>query len=104
MSKTCPHCGKSIQGKKLWTSIFGGQTAHACPHCRKKFRLTYESKRRLAFCNIILLLGFVISAGLLIWGVPHSLRNLGIYFVIVAFVLTIMPSQVRYQKLTDAYR
>jgi hypothetical protein len=52
---------------------------------------------------MILLLGFVVSLGLLIWGVPHSLRNLSIYIAIVAMVLVIMPSQVAYQKITDPY-
>ena len=103
MSKLCPHCGKAIQRKLLWASIFSGQTAHECTQCRKVFRLTYSSKRRLAYFNIILLLGFVISLGLLIWGVPHSLRNLSIYIVIAALVLVIMPSQVAYQKITDPY-
>jgi CXXC-20-CXXC protein len=103
MSKLCPHCDKAIQGKLLWASMFSGQTAHACPQCAKVFRLTYSSKRRLAFLNIVLLLGFLISLGLLIWGVSHSLRNLSIYIVIVSLVLVIMPSQVAYQKITEPY-
>lgn len=103
MPKLCPHCDKTIQSKLLWVSIFSGQTAHECPQCGEVFRLTYSSKRRLAYFNMILLLGFVVSLGLLIWGVPHSLRNLSIYIVIIAMVLVIMPSQVAYQKITEPY-
>ena len=101
---TCPHCGKTIPWKLYWASIFTGQTAHNCPHCKNRFRLSYQSKRRLAYLNIVILMGFVISTGLLIWGVPHTLRNLAVYFAVVSLVLVIMPSQVAYQKTSEPYR
>jgi|GEM_PF-1766734 len=49
----CPHCRKSLPRKLVWRTLFAGQTAHACPACRKRFRLTYAAKIRVGFLNVM---------------------------------------------------
>jgi CXXC-20-CXXC protein len=93
----CPHCEKKIPGKLFWKSIFAGQTAHRCPACGQLFRLTYSSKMRVAFLNLILILGLLVA-----WNLPGMARNMAVYGGILAFVLLILPSQVNYEKTSEA--
>lgn len=94
---SCPHCQKSIPLKLFWKSIFAGQMAHECPSCKKDFRLTYSSKIRIAFLNLILILGLLVA-----WNLPGMLRNLAVYGAILALILLILPSQVGYEKTSEA--
>jgi len=89
----CPHCNKPVPGKLFWKSIFAGQTAHQCPSCQQNFRLTYSSKIRIAFLNLILILGLLVA-----WNLPDMARNMAVYGGILALVLLILPSQVAYEK------
>lgn len=94
---SCPHCQKSIPKKLFWKSIFAGQTSHECPECKKHFRLTYSSKMRVAFLNLILILGLLVA-----WNLPDMARNMAVYGGILLFVLLILPSQVGYEKTSEA--
>jgi len=99
MNKECPHCGKPVPRKLMWKTLFAGQTAHPCPACGKKFRLTYSAKIRIAYLNVILLLGFII-----LWNIPDVLRNLAIYAAVVAVILLILPNLAHYEKTSARYR
>jgi len=94
---SCPHCQKKIPKKLFWKSIFAGQTSHECPECRKLFRLTYSSKIRIAFLNLILILGLLVA-----WNLPDMTRNMAVYGGILALILLILPSQVGYEKTSEA--
>jgi CXXC-20-CXXC protein len=94
----CPNCDKPLPRVLIWKTLFAGQTAHACPTCGKKFRLTYSAKIRIAYMNVILLLGFII-----LWNIPDVLRNLAVYGVIASVILLILPSQARYEKTSARY-
>ncbi|MEK7697697.1 MAG: hypothetical protein AAB346_06155, partial [Pseudomonadota bacterium] len=81
-----------------------GQTAHACPACRKRFRLTYPAKIRVGFLNVAIVLGFTIVAGYaFIWTLPEVLRNVAGYIAIAALILMLLPHQARYEKLGKNY-
>lgn len=92
----CPHCNTALPSKLGWKTLFAGQTAHSCPHCHERFRLTYASKRRLAFMNLLLIIGFI-----LVWNLPDVWRNLAVYSVIAAITLFVMPKQARYEKISE---
>lgn len=91
----CPHCNKTLPKKLLWKSLFAGQTAHSCPQCHERFRLTYAAKRRLAIMNLLLIIGFI-----LVWNLPGVWRNLAVYTAIAVITLSLMPMQARYEKLS----
>ena len=93
----CPHCAKPVPKKLFWKSIFAGQTAHSCPSCQQYFRLTYSSKIRVAFLNLIMILGLLVA-----WNLPDLSRNMAVYGGILALVLLILPSQVHYEKTSEA--
>ncbi len=97
--KTCPHCSRKLPRKLVWKSLFAGQTAHICPACRKKFRLTYASKVRVSYLNVILILGFIIT-----WNLPDIPRNLLIYSGVASVVLLLLPILARYEKTRAPYR
>jgi len=100
----CPHCHKPLPRQLVWRTLFAGQTAHACPACRKRFRLTYPAKVRVGFLNVLLILGLTIVIGFaFLWTLPETLRNLAGYLAIAALVLWLMPMQARYEKLTRPY-
>jgi hypothetical protein len=69
-----------------------------CPQCRKRFRLTYGAKRRLAVLNLILILGFIV-----LWFFPDVPRNLLVYMVVALVALALMPTQARYEILSRHY-
>ncbi len=97
-SKTCPHCRRAVPRNLFWKSIVAGQTAHQCPACRKRFRLTYRSKMRLSYLNVLLILGFII-----LWNLPDIPRNLAVFAVVAILTVLVMPTQVRYEKTTARY-
>lgn len=94
---TCPHCDKPVPKKLFWKTIFAGQTSHQCPSCQQQFRLTYSSKMRVAFLNLILILGLLVA-----WNLPDMARNMMVYGGILVLVLLILPSQVGYEKTSEA--
>lgn len=94
---SCPHCQQAIPRKLFWKSIFAGQTSHQCPSCQQAFRLTYSSKMRIAFLNLILILGLLVA-----WNLPDMARNMAVYGGVLALVLLILPSQVSYEKTSEA--
>ncbi len=101
----CPHCHKPLPRKLVWRTLFAGQTAHACPACRKRFRLTYAAKIRVGFLNVMLILGLTIVIGFaFIWTLPETLRNIAGYLAIAVLVLALMPMQARYEKLGKQYQ
>jgi len=95
--KTCPHCNKPVPRNMFWKSLFAGQTAHVCPSCNKKFRLTYSAKIRLSFLNLILILGLLVA-----WNLPNLPRNMAVYAVVLVLVLLLLPTQVHYEKTSEA--
>ena len=99
MAKPCPHCHRPLPRRLVWKSVFAGQTAHVCPACRKKFRLTYASKVRVSFLNILLILGFLV-----LWNLPDLARNMAIYAAIAAAALVLLPRLARYEKTGAPYR
>lgn len=100
----CPHCRKPLPRKLVWRTLFAGQTAHACPACRKRFRLTYAAKIRVGFLNVMLILGLTIVIGFaFLWTLPEILRNVVGYLAIAVLVLMLMPLQARYEKLGRNY-
>lgn len=100
----CPHCRKPLPRKLVWRTLFAGQTAHACPACRKRFRLTYAAKIRVGFLNVMLILGLTIIIGFaFLWTLPEILRNVVGYLAIAVLVLMLMPLQARYEKLGRNY-
>ncbi len=101
----CPHCRKPLPRKLVWRTLFAGQTAHACPKCRKRFRLTYAAKIRVGFLNVMLILGLTIVIGFtFLWTLPEILRNVVGYLAIAVLVLMLMPMQARYEKLGKQYQ
>ena len=50
----------------------------------------------VTFMNVARILGFII-----LWNLPNVLRNLAVYLVLAAVILGLMPSQARYEKLTE---
>jgi hypothetical protein len=78
-----------------WKTLFAGQTAHDCPQCHERFRLTYAAKRRLAIMNLLLIIGFI-----LVWNLPGVWRNLAVYSGIAVLTLWFMPKQAHYEKLS----
>lgn len=100
----CPHCRQALPRKLVWRTLFAGQTAHACPACKKRFRLTYPAKTRVGFLNVMLVLGLTIVAGFaFLWTLPETLRNLAGYLAIAALILLLLPMQARYEKLGKRY-
>ena len=100
----CPHCRKQLPRKLVWRTLYAGQTAHACPACRKRFRLTYPAKIRVGFLNVAVILGFTIVVGYaFIWTLPEILRNVAGYVAIAALILMLLPHQARYEKLGKNY-
>lgn len=103
-SQHCPHCRKTLPHKLVWRTLFAGQTAHACPACRRRFRLTYPAKVRVGFLNVLLILGLTIVIGFaFLWTLLETLRNLAGYLAIAALVLWLLPYQARYEKLSKRY-
>lgn len=100
----CPHCREPLPRRLVWRTLFAGQTAHACPACRKRFRLTYAAKVRVGFLNVSLILGLAIVIGFaFLRTLPETLRNLAGYLAIAALVLWRLPYQARYEKLGKPY-
>lgn len=95
--KSCPHCTQPIPRKLFWKSLFAGQTAHPCPSCGKDFRLTYSAKIRLSFLNLILILGLLVA-----WNLPNLGRNMAVYAAVLILVLLVLPTQVHYEKTSEA--
>lgn len=100
-NKMCPHCDEPLPRKLVWRTLFAGQTAHVCPDCGRKFRLSYASKIRVSFLNILLVLGFII-----VWNLPGIPRNLVVYAIVAALVLLLLllPTQAHYEKTSVPYR
>ncbi|MEK6770076.1 MAG: hypothetical protein AABY62_00330, partial [Pseudomonadota bacterium] len=98
IQRQCPHCRKSLPTKLFWKTLFAGQTPHACPSCRKKFRLTYRAKQLIAYGNVALVLAF---GGL--WVLPDIPRNLLIYAAFAVLILLLLPLLARYEKATRKY-
>jgi len=94
--KHCPHCRHPLPGKLVWKTLFTGQTVHTCPACGGEFRLTYQSKLRVSYLNVILILGFVI-----LWNIPNIPRNLAVYVAVAAIVVFMLPRQARYEKTSE---
>lgn len=97
--KNCPLCARPLPLKLIWKTLFAGQTAHTCPACGEKFRLSYASKIRLSYLNVILILGFII-----LWTLPDIPRNLAVYAALALAVLVILPYQARYESTSAPYR
>jgi polyferredoxin len=101
---TCPHCRKRLPAALVWKTLVAGQTAHKCPACRKRFRLTYAAKRRVAFLNVLLVLGFSVLVGYAFyWNLPALGRYFLIYLGVAALVLLVIPRQARYEKTSTRY-
>jgi multisubunit Na+/H+ antiporter MnhB subunit len=89
----------------VWRSLFAGQTAHSCPACRKRFRLTYTSKRYVAFLNVALVLGLTILVGYAMYGeLAPILGFAALYLAAAAVVLLVLPLFARYEKTSAPYR
>jgi len=88
----------------MWKSLFAGQTAHICPQCTKRFRLTYAAKTRVAYMNVILILGLVIVLAILWWKPSEVLPYAAIYAGLATLVLLILPFLGRYEKTSQPYR
>ena len=103
--KPCPHCEQPLPNTVIWRSLFAGQTAHNCPSCGKRFRLTYTAKRRVAYLNVALMLGIMLLIGSAMWkDWPDLVRYLLIYLVIAAGILFVLPFLARYEKTSAPYR
>jgi CXXC-20-CXXC protein len=101
---TCPHCRQRLPAALVWKTLIAGQVAHKCPACRKRFRLTYAAKRRVAFLNVLLVLGFSVLVGYAFyWNLPALGRYVLIYLGIAAVVLLVIPHQARYEKTSARY-
>ena len=98
MKRRCPHCHKPLPTRLYWKTLFAGQTPHACPSCRKKFRLTYRAKQLIAYGNVALVL---LLGGLLV--LPDLARNLLIYAGFSVLVIALLPLLARYEKVTRNY-
>lgn len=99
--KSCPSCHKTLPTGLKWKTLVAGQVPHPCPHCGEDFRLTYGSKQRIAYLNVILLLGFSILLGVVLWKEALALMTLIIYAVVIAVVLTLLPFQIDYEKTSE---
>ncbi|KPL28340.1 MAG: hypothetical protein AMJ72_03960 [Acidithiobacillales bacterium SM1_46] len=103
--KLCPHCDQPLPNAVVWKSLFAGQTAHSCPACGKRFRLTYTAKRRVAYLNVALMLGIMLLIGSAMWkDWPDLLRYLLIYLVIAAGILFVLPFLARFERTSAPYR
>jgi Na+/proline symporter len=89
----------------VWRTLFAGQTAHRCPSCGRRFRLTYAAKRRVSYLNVALILGLTILAGFAFLGSLGEIAWAAAAYAIVAVIIALLlPRQVRYEKLTVPYR
>ena len=102
--RRCPHCHTDVPTQLMWRSLFAGQTAHSCPHCNKRFRLTYAAKTRVAYMNVLLILGLVIVLAILWWKPDEVLPYAAIYAGVAALILIILPFLGRYEKTSQPYR
>lgn len=103
--KTCPHCQKALPARLVWRSLFAGQTAHSCPACRRRFRLTYGAKRSVAYLNVALVLGVTILIGYAFYGDPAGLVRYTLYYLAAAVViLLLLPRLARFEKTSAPYR
>lgn len=103
--KTCPHCQTALPARLVWRSLFAGQTAHRCPACGKRFRLTYRAKRSVAYLNVALVLGVTILAGYALYGDPAALARYTLgYLAAVAVILLVLPRLARFEKTSAPYR
>jgi hypothetical protein len=88
----------------MWRTLFAGQTAHNCPACRKRFRLTYAAKRAVAYANVALILGITILVGYAFYGDVAGLARYSLYYLIAAAViLALLPRLARYEKTGARY-
>ena len=105
LNKSCPHCGQRLPIPLVWRSLFAGQTAHDCPACGKRFRLTYAAKRRVAYLNVALMIGVMLLIGYAMYGDwPGLGRYVVIYLIIAAVILAVLPIMARYEKTSAPYR
>jgi len=102
--RRCPHCNTKLPAALMWKSLFAGQTAHGCPQCGKRFRLTYAAKTRVAYMNVLLILGLIIVLAILWWKPAEVLPYAAIYAVIAVVVFVILPFLGRYEKTSQPYR
>ncbi|UCH54013.1 MAG: hypothetical protein JSW09_04280 [Pseudomonadota bacterium] len=103
--QSCPHCAQPLPTPLVWKTLFAGQTAHTCPACRKRFRLTYAAKRAIAYLNVALMLGITILIGYALYGEPTKLLRYILYYLIVAIAILIaLPQLARYEKTSAPYR
>jgi CXXC-20-CXXC protein len=98
IQRSCPHCRRPLPGRLFWKTLFAGQTPHACPSCRRKFRLTYRAKQLIAYGNVAMVL---VLGGLLV--LPDIARNLLLYAGFVALVISLLPLLARYEKAVRPY-
>jgi CXXC-20-CXXC protein len=102
--KTCPHCHQALPARLVWKSLFAGQTAHSCPACRKRFRLTYGAKRSVAYLNVALVLGVAILIGYAFYGDPTGLARYTLSYLAAAVViLLVLPRLARFEKTSARY-
>jgi hypothetical protein len=103
--KTCPHCRQRLPARLVWRSLFAGQTAHRCPACGRRFRLTYGAKRSVAYLNVALILGPAILAGYAFYGDPAGLARYALcYLGAAAVILLLLPRLARFEKTNAPYR
>ncbi len=95
---TCPHCNEILPVKLRWVSLFAGQTSHICPACKQSFRLAYQSKIRISFINVLLILGFLVS-----WNMPNPARNLGVFAAVAVIAIFILARLSHYEKTSNPY-
>lgn len=99
--RSCPHCNHPISGPALRATLFAGQIAHECPECHGNFRLTYAAKRRVAFLNVILMVGLFILFGIYAWGIPYILYYTLAYIVIAGLALFMLPGQAEFESTSS---
>jgi hypothetical protein len=89
----------------VWQTLFGGQRSHRCPSCERRFRLTYASKIRVGYLNVMLILGIAILVGVAFLAGPVVLAlSALVYAVAAAIILAVLPHQARYEKTSAPYR
>lgn len=105
-ARACPSCRKSIPPKLLWRTLVAGQTAHRCPACGQRFRLTYAAKRRVAFFNVAPVLGLAALLGYALYGDDGQtlLRFALLYAGALVLVLAALPHLARFEKTSAPYR
>ncbi len=101
----CPHCAQALPRELLWHTLFAGQVAHRCPHCGKRFRLTYPAKVRVGYLNVALVLGLTIVIGFAFLVPPaETALHVLVYLAFAGAILYLLPRQARYEKTSAPYR